>query len=357
MTRPIRLEISLPAIRHNFQFIRQHARSRQLFAVIKADAYGHGVVDTAKALADQADGFALLNIEDAVRLREAGIRQPIALLEGPFDAAEAAAMADYRLGGAAHSIEQMDWLAKGSAERPVEVWLKINSGMNRLGFRLEQAADALARLRALPAVRPTTIMTHFATADEDYGVAEQWERFQPAAAASGLAVCAANSAALLRHPPTHGDIGRPGIALYGASPFGNATGAELGLIPAMTLSADIIAVQHLQPDDAVGYGRRFIAERAMRIGIVACGYADGYPRVAANGTPVAVDGQASGTVGRVSMDMLAVDLSHLPQAGIGSRVELWGPQVPIEQVAAAAGTLSYELMSAVMPRVPRIAHS
>ncbi|POZ62477.1 alanine racemase [Chromobacterium alticapitis] len=353
MTRPIRLEISLPAIRRNFQFIRQHSQSRKLFAVIKADAYGHGVLDTAKALADQADGFALLNIEDAARLREAGIRQPIALLEGPFDAAEAAAMADYRLSGAIHTLEQMAWLAKGSAERLVDIWLKINSGMNRLGFRPEQASDALTRLRSMPGVRPAAIMTHFATADDDFGVAEQWSRFAPVAVASGLPVCAANSAALLRHPLTHGDIGRPGVALYGVSPFDDATGVELGLEPAMTLSADIIAVQQLQEGDAVGYGRRFIADRAMRIGIVACGYADGYPRLAANGTPVAVDGQASGTVARVSMDMLAVDLSHLPQAGIGSRVELWGSQVPIEQVAAAAGTISYELMSAVMPRVPR----
>ena len=353
MTRPIRLEIDLSAIRHNFLFTRQHAQAKRLFAVVKANAYGHGVLDTAKALADLADGFALLNIEDAVALREAGIDRPIALLEGPFDAAEAAAMGEYRLCGAVHSLEQMAWLAKGSAARPAEVWLKINSGMNRLGFRPEQAGDALARLRAEPAIRPAAIMTHFATADDDYGVAEQWSRFAPLAAQSGLPVSAANSAALLRHPHTHGDIGRPGIVLYGASPFEASTGSALGLQPAMTLSADIIAVQHLRGGDAVGYGRRFVADRELRIGIVACGYADGYPRIAANGTPVAVDGAASGIVGRVSMDMLAVDLSHLPQAGVGSRVELWGPQVPIERVAAGAGTISYELMCAVAARVPR----
>ncbi|OHX19908.1 alanine racemase [Chromobacterium sphagni] len=354
MTRPIRLEIDLSAIRHNFQFTRQHAQARRLFAVIKANAYGHGVLDTAKALADLADGFALLNIEDAVALREAGIQHPIALLEGPFDAAEAAAMAEYRLSGAVHSLEQMDWLAKGSARGAVEVWLKVNSGMNRLGFPPAQLNEIQARLRTMPQLRLSTIMTHFSSADDDYGVDEQWRRFAPLAQASGLETSAANSAALLRHPHTHGDIGRPGIILYGASPFDSATGTELGLRPAMTLSADIIAVQTLQSGDAVGYGRRFIAGQAMRIGIVACGYADGYPRIAANGTPVAVDGQASGTVGRISMDMLAVDLSHLPQAGVGSRVELWGAQVPIEQVAAAAGTISYELMCAVATRVPRV---
>ncbi|AUH49751.1 alanine racemase [Chromobacterium sp. ATCC 53434] len=356
MTRPIRLEISLPAIRHNFLSIRQRSQARGLFAVIKANAYGHGVLDTAKTLADLADGFALLNIEDAVLLREAGIDRPIALLEGPFDATEAAAMADYRLGGAVHSEQQMDWLAKGSAQRPVDVWLKINSGMNRLGFRPDQAAAAQARLQAMPQARLAAVMTHFATADEDYGVAEQWGRFAPLAAASGLPVSAANSAALLRHPHTHGDIGRPGIVLYGASPFENETGADLGLAPAMTLSADIIAVQTLQAGDAVGYGRRFVADRSMRIGVVACGYADGYPRIAANGAPAAVDGRPCSLVGRVSMDMLTVDISDLPQAGVGSRVELWGPNAPIERVAAAAGTIGYELMCAAAPRVPRVVH-
>ncbi|AXE29171.1 alanine racemase [Chromobacterium phragmitis] len=354
MTRPIRLEISLPAIRHNFLLTRRHSQARSLFAVVKANAYGHGVLDTAKALADLADGFALLNIEDAIRLREAGLDKPIALLEGPFDAAEAAAMADYRLCGAIHSQQQMDWLAKGSAKRPVDVWLKVNSGMNRLGFRPEAAIAAQARLAALPQARAAAIMTHFATADDDYGVAEQWQRFLPVAAASGLPVSAANSAALLRHPDTHGDIGRPGIVLYGASPFEDRAGAELGLRPAMTLSADIIAVQQLQPGDAVGYGRRFIADRPMRIGVVACGYADGYPRIAANGAPAAIDGQACPLLGRVSMDMLTVDISRLPQAGVGSRVELWGPSAPIEKVAAAAGTISYELMCAAAPRVPRV---
>ncbi|UTH72299.1 alanine racemase [Chromobacterium sp. IIBBL 290-4] len=356
MTRPIRLEIDLPSIRHNFKTTRSRSQARHLFAVVKADAYGHGVLDTAKALADLADGFALLNIEDAVRLREAGITQPIALLEGPFDAAEAEAMAAYRIAGAIHSQQQIAWLAKGSAKQPVETWLKLNSGMNRLGFRPEEAPEALARLQSLPQAKTTTIMTHFATADDDYGVAEQWSRFAPVAAASGLAVSAANSAALFRHPQTHGDVGRPGIVLYGASPFEDSVGADIGLKPAMALSADIIAVQRLQPGDAVGYGRRFVADQPMRIGIVACGYADGYPRIAGNGAPVAVDGQASGLVGRVSMDMLAVDLSHLPQAGVGSRVELWGPNAPIERVAAASGTISYELMCAVAPRVPRIAH-
>ncbi|OWY37572.1 alanine racemase [Xenophilus sp. AP218F] len=354
MTRPIRVEIDLSAIRHNYLHSRQHAQSKQVIAVLKANAYGHGVLDTAKALADCADGFALLNIEDAVLLRDAGLKQPITLLEGPFDQAEATAMAEYQLAGAVHSPQQIAWLAKGSGAKIPEAWLKVNSGMNRLGFQPQEVEEALSALRALPAVRLTTIMTHFSSADDDYGVTEQWRRFAPLAAASGLKISAANSAALFRHPHTHGDIARPGIVLYGSSPFDGSTGADLGLKPAMTLSADIIAVQDIPAGEAVGYGRRFISDKPMRIGIVACGYADGYPRVAANGTPVAVDGQKSGTVGRVSMDMLAVDLSHLPQSGVGSRVELWGPQVPIEQVAASAGTLGYELMCAVAVRVPRV---
>lgn len=355
MTRPIRVEIHPSALLHNYRRCKQLSRSNTTLAVIKADAYGHGSLLTARALADEADGFALLNIEDAIRLRAAGIRQPITLLEGPFDRREVEAMAEYGIAGAIHSPHQMAWLAEGSLPRPVEVWLKVNSGMNRLGFTPEQAPSAIEQLRGLSRARLTTIMTHFATADDERGVEAQWQRFAPVAEASGLAVSAANSAAVFRHPQTHGQTSRPGITLYGCSPFDDATGQELGLLPAMTLSADIIATQQLRPGDAVGYGLRFTAESPMRIGIVACGYADGYPRIAGNGTPVAVDGQLSGTVGRVSMDMMVVDLTHLPQAGVGSRVELWGQEIPIEKVAAASGTIGYELMCAVAPRVPRLA--
>lgn len=357
MTRPIQVEIHRAAIRHNYLLSRAQAPQSKAYAVLKANAYGHGLLDAVQALTDVADGFALLNIEDAVRLREAGVQQDIVLLEGAFDAEEAAAMAHYRLGGAIHSQQQISWLAKGSAKHPVSCWLKINSGMNRLGFTPAEAAPALAQLRALPGVRLDALMTHFATADDDYGVAEQWGRFQPLIAPSALPVSAANSAALFRHPHTHGAVVRPGIVLYGCSPFADVDGAGLGLQAAMTLSSRVIAVQKVPAGDAVGYGRRLVAEGEMRVGIVACGYADGYPRIADNGTPVAVDGQPTGTVGRVSMDMLAVDLSKLPQAGVGSRVELWGPQVPIERVAAGADTLGYELMCAVAPRVPRLVHN
>lgn len=350
MTRPIRLEIDLTAIRHNYLKVKEKAPASQAYATIKANAYGHGVLEVAQALQDIADGYALLNIEDALLLRERGFTQPILLLEGPFDAEEVRLMAEHQLHGALHSEQQFDWL---TGQGPLTVWVKLNSGMNRLGFVAESLPAQLAALTQLPNITVAGVMTHFSSADDEYGIAEQWARFEPLARATGLAVSSANSAAIWAHPDTHKDLVRPGICLYGSSPFAGQTGAELGLKPAMRLSADIIAIQHLQPGDAVGYGRRFIAERAMRIGIVACGYADGYPRIADNGTPVAVDGQASGTVGRVSMDMLAVDLTHLPQAGLGSTVELWGPNIAIETVAQAAGTISYELMCAISSRVPR----
>ncbi|WP_028537135.1 alanine racemase [Paludibacterium yongneupense] len=354
MTRPIRVEIDLSAIKHNYIQSRKQTQNRRALAVIKANAYGHGSTEVATALADVADGFALLNLEDAIALRDAGIEQPLTLLEGPFDEAETRLMAVQKIAGAIHGEHQLEWLRRLDASHPFEAWLKVNSGMNRLGFAPERAVGIAHALAALPGVRLSTLMTHFATADDERGVDEQWACFEPLIAQCGLKVSAANSAAIFRHPRTHGDTVRPGITLYGCSPFEGTTGTDLGLKPAMTLSADVIAVQSLRPGDKVGYGCLFQANEPMRIGIVACGYADGYPRIAIDGTPVAVDGRASRTVGRISMDMLAVDLSHIPQAGIGSRVELWGPAVPLEHVAACAGTLNYELMCAVALRVPRL---
>jgi alanine racemase len=351
MTRPIRVEIDLAAIRHNYLKAKQKAPGSLAFAALKANAYGHGVLEAAQALADCADGLALLNIEDAVLLRQAGINLPIMMLEGPFDGEEVRQMAVHRLAAVLHNERQLDWLDGCGA---LTVWVKLNSGMNRLGFVPERLPAVLERLAGLPNVQVAGVMTHFATADDERGIAEQWAEFLRWAGPAGLAISAANSAAIWSYPDTHRQLVRPGICLYGCSPFADRLGRELELQPAMRLSADIIAIQQLKAGDAVGYGRRFVTERAMRIGIVACGYGDGYPRVAPNGTPVAVDSAPSGIVGRVSMDMLAVDLTALPAAGLGSTVELWGPQVPIETVAQAAGTIGYELMCAVTQRVPRI---
>ena len=331
--------------------VRRAAPSARIMAVIKADGYGHGMLRVAEALSG-SDGFALLDIQDAAQLREAGFRQTIMLLEGAFDAGDMAVAARYDLACVIHSDWQIALLDAYPKSGALDVWLKVNSGMNRLGFAPQQVAQAMEQLRRHRAVREITLMTHFANADEARGVAGPLALFNDIAAPYRMARSLANSAALLRYPETHGDWVRPGLMLYGASPFADASAKQLGLQPAMTLRSRIIAVQELRPGDEVGYGAQFRAEHEMRVGIVACGYADGYPRHAPNGTPVLVDGQTTQTLGRVSMDMLYADLSKLPQADVGSHVVLWGDGPPIEEVARAAGTVSYELMCALTARVP-----
>lgn len=355
MTRPIRVEINLAALRHNYQLCKAQAPDSLTCAVIKANAYGHGVSEIAQALSALADGFAMLNLEDALLLRRQGITKPLALLEGPFEKRDAILMATHQIAGAIHSEHQLHWLNDVHLNHGrFEAWIKVNSGMNRLGFPPRQVRLVMQQLQSMPDVDLTTIMTHFACADDPRGIADQWQAFAPLAQQSGLRISAANAAALFHHPKSHGQLVRPGITLYGCSPFAGQTGKSLGLIPVMTLSADIIAIQHLQAGNTVGYGSIFTADRPMRIGIVACGYADGYPRVVPNGTPVSINGQGSTLVGRVSMDMLAVDLTHLPDSGIGSRVVLWGEDLPMETIATAANTIAYELMCGVTLRVPKI---
>jgi alanine racemase len=372
MPRPIQAKLDLIALESNLQVARR-ATSARIMSVIKADGYGHGLMRAAEALA-ATDGYALLDIQDAVRLREAGYRQTILLLEGVFSAEELPVIAEYDLTCVIHSAWQIAMLdaypgngTPGSGK--LDVWLKVNSGMNRLGFAPQQVAQAMDQLRRHRSVRDITLMTHFANADEARGIREPLALFNDLAAHYRVPRSLANSAALLRYPEAHGDWVRPGIMLYGASPFADASAQQFGLKPAMTLSSRIIATQELRAGGEVGYGALFRADHAMRIGIVACGYADGYPRQSGrvepeapgthrptpcgyNGTPVLVDGQRIMTLGRVSMDMLYVDLSTLPQADIGSRVVMWGEGLPIEEVARAAGTVSYELMCALTSRVP-----
>ncbi|WP_035055084.1 alanine racemase [Andreprevotia chitinilytica] len=351
MTRPILATIHLDAIRHNYAVIKARAAGSKAFAVVKANGYGHGLLRCAAALPD-ADGFATLEFDGAVKLREEGIRQPILLLEGVFDQVELAEAARQDFWIAVHNAEALAWLEQTKLAKPVYVFLKLNTGMNRLGFPAEQAPELVARLKACPNVAGITLMAHFACADEPAkGITNQLNRFETATAGLNLPVSLANSAATFDYPTTHRDWVRNGIALYGSSPFGlSKTAATLGLKAAMTLSSAIIGIQMLQPGDSVGYGAMFTADKAMRIGIVACGYADGYPRHAPNGTPVLVAGQRSRLLGRISMDMLAVDLTDIPQAQLGSDVELWGQALSIDEVAAAAGTIGYELMCAVAPR-------
>jgi alanine racemase len=346
--RPLIARISSEALAHNLAVARRHAGGAKILSVIKASAYGHGLNRAARALA-ASDGFAVLNVEEAVTLRQMGIEKPILLLEGPFDSYELSAYSELNLTPVLHSPHQLEWLPQAS--EPISVFLKFNSGMNRLGFPLADFEAVVERVKAQAKVAQITLMTHFATADEDFGIDWQWQHFITKAQATGLPISAANSAALLRYPETRRDWVRAGIMLYGASPFADVSAAELGLKPAMTLQSEIIAVQTLKPGEALGYGLTYMADEAMRVGIAACGYADGYPRHAPTGTPILVNGQRTRTLGRVSMDMLAVDLSNVPAAGIGSPVVLWGEGMPVEEVARTAGTVSYELLCALAPRV------
>ena len=349
--RPIQARISIGAMAHNLRVARSHAGTARAFAVVKANAYGHGLSRARRALA-AADGFAVLTLEEAANLRQMGVEQPILLLEGLFGADEIATCVELDLWPVLHHATHLDWLQQQPPTRPIQVFLKFDSGMHRLGFPLADHAAIVARTRRLPGVAGITLMTHFAQADETAGVAWQLQPFLDEISAYGLPWSSANSAALLRYPETLGTWVRPGLMLYGASPFADVPAAQLGLRPAMTLQSEIIGVQRLQAGEGVGYGQLFRADRPMRVGIVACGYADGYPRHALTGTPVLVDGRISRTLGRVSMDMLCVDLSDCPDAGVGSPVVLWGEGLPVDTVAMAAGTSSYELLCALAARVP-----
>lgn len=351
MNRPIRARIDGGALKHNLEVARKHANQSRVLAVIKANAYGHGLLRAAQALGD-ADGFAVLDLDAAVRLREAGFRQRIVLLQGFFTSHELPVIAEHRLTVVIHHQEQIAMLASVGLPVKIDAFLKINTGMNRLGISPSTFNDALDALRKNPLIGGITLMTHFACADEADGVAEQLARFQTVCRDTDLPCSLANSAALLCFPQTHGDWVRPGIMLYGASPFADRGHEEFGLKPVMTLTSELIAVQQLQAGDAVGYGAAFRSGGAKRVGIVACGYADGYPRHAPTGTPVLIDGARSQTLGRVSMDMLCVDLSELPQAGVGSQVTLWGEGLAVDEIARHAGTLGYELLCALAPRVP-----
>ncbi|MDD4911110.1 MAG: alanine racemase [Sideroxydans sp.] len=350
MSRPIRAHINLSALKHNLRVVRRHA-SAKVMAVVKANAYGHGLLRVAEALRD-AEGFALLDIRDAIILRDAGFRQTILLLEGFFTQEEVPLLAEYELTTVVHNHQQLAWLEAYPRKNGLSVWLKINTGMNRLGFMPADVPAVMERLKSYRGVRDVTLMTHFAQADEAVGIAKQLEVFNHVAASYHAPRSLANSATILRHPDAQGDWVRPGIMLYGSSPFADVSAQALGLQAVETLSSELISVRELRRGECVGYGASFRAENTMRIGTVACGYADGYPRHAATGTPILVNGKRTRTLGRVSMDMLAVDLSDISDAQIGSPVVLWGEGLPVDEVASAAGTISYELLCALAQRVP-----
>lgn len=352
MSRPIVASLDLQALRQNLQVVRRAAPHSRVWSVVKANAYGHGLDRVWSALG-ATDGFAMLNLEEAILLRERGWKGPILLLEGFFHADELALFDKYRLTTSLHSNWQVKALANARLNAPLDVYLKINSGMNRLGFAPERVHSVWQQLRAIKNVGQLTLMAHFADADKPEGIAEPMRRIEQAAEGIDAPRSLANSAATLWHPQAHFDWVRPGIVLYGASPSGQWRDvATSGLQPVMSLKSEIIGIQNLKAGETVGYGSRYRAGEEQRIGIVACGYADGYPRHAPDGAPVLVDGVRTGIVGTVSMDMLTVDLTPCPQAGIGSPVELWGNTIKVDDVASAAGTVGYELLTALAPRVP-----
>jgi alanine racemase len=357
MPRPIEAVVDRAAIAHNLGVVRARTPGRFVWAVVKADAYGHGIERVLPALA-AADGLALLDLAEAQRARAAGWSRPILLLEGFFDAGDLDAVRTLGLTPVVHCFEQIGMLEGIGAGTPVEVYLKLNTGMNRLGFAPGQADAALRRLRAVAAIRVISLLTHLANADRadagqgPAGVDEQLRELRAALPQWDGPYSVANSAAVFLHPQVGGQSIRPGIALYGGTPASGTAARRFGLLPAMRLASRVLAIQPVAAGHSIGYGGRWVAGRDSRIAVVACGYADGYPRHAPDGTPVAVAGQRAPLAGRVSMDMLTVDVTEVPQAANGSPVELWGAQVPIDEVAERAGTVGYELMCALAPRVP-----
>lgn len=356
MPRPIQARIDLSALRHNCARVRSQTPSARVWAVLKADAYGHGLLRVARSLAANVEGFAVLELSAAITLRNAGLKHPIMLLEGCFEPADLQLCAEYGLTPAVHHLEQLRMFASVRLPAPLPVYLKINTGMNRLGFTAPELPALQAMIEASEGVGKVGVMTHFANADDDLGVQWQLERFtemrQGWLGRLPGEVSMANSAAILRYPQTAHDWVRPGIVLYGASPLADASAESFGLKPVMTLSSKILGVQDVPVGDRVGYGGTYEVKRPTRIGIVACGYADGYPRHAPSGTPILVAGKRTTTVGRVSMDMLACDLTDIPDAGVDSPVVLWGEGMPADEVATAAGTISYEMFCALARRVP-----
>jgi alanine racemase len=356
MPRPIEALIHTGALAHNLARARAAAPDARVWAVVKARAYGHGIERVFEGLRG-ADGFALLDLAEAEQLRALGWRGPVLLLEGAFEPRDLELCSRLDLWPVVHHEPQIDWLAAHKTHAPQRVFLKLNSGMNRLGFRPGSLRSAWTRLNALPQVGEITLMTHFSDADGERGIAHQVAAFEAATRDLPGERSLANSAAILRHG-VHADWVRAGIMVYGSAPdFPLHDITQWDLQPTMTLRSKLIATQRLARGDTVGYGSSFTAEGEMTLGIVACGYADGYPRHAASGTPMLVNGVRTRTVGRVSMDMIAVDLTPVPAAGVGSEVTLWGEgphsaRLAIDEVAHAAGTIGYELMCALAPRVP-----
>jgi alanine racemase len=368
MPRPIYAVIDTDAMSRNLHRIRRDVPGKRVWAVVKANAYGHGIEHAVLGL-NAADGLAMLDFSEAQRCRAAGWTKPILMLEGAFDGLDLSLANTLSLSLVVHDEAGLDALemfadAQGASFRLPAVWLKLNTGMNRLGFSRDSWSEALRRaflFQKTGKSQELGVMSHFARADDDAGIASAMSIWCEAQAQAGvlgkIQTCLANSAATLRYAGAQADWVRSGIALYGATPFSWVDAPEysadkLSLSPTMGLYSTLIALRDIAAGEQVGYGGSFVAAGPMRIGIVACGYADGYPRIARSGTPVWIEGKRCPTAGRVSMDMLAVDITHVPEARLGSVVELWGKRLPIDEVADCANTIGYELMCALAARVP-----
>lgn len=350
--RPAQARIDLQALQHNFRRVRALAPDSKVMAIIKANAYGHGLVQVAQALSG-ADAFGVVCIEEAISLREAGIGRRIVLLEGLFGEDDLALIHGYQLDVVIHHASQLEILERSQLLQPLHVWLKIDSGMHRLGFAADQVMAVSERLKKLPMLGSLGYMSHFACADEPQNSATQiqLERFNEVCADLAGERSLANSAAVLAWPATHYDWVRPGIMLYGSSPFPEKSAAELELQPVMTLASSLIAVNLHRKGDAIGYGGDWTCPADMPVGVAAIGYGDGYPRHAPAGTPLLVNGKRTPLIGRVSMDMICIDLRLLPDAKVGDEVILWGAGLAVDEVAQQAGTIAYELLCGVASRV------
>lgn len=361
--RPLVADIDLDALRHNYQLACRCAPKSRSVAVIKADAYGHGALACAQALERDAPAFAVACIEEAITLRQGGVTTPIVLLEGIFSADELALVDVHGFWIAVHSQWQIDALLAATPSQSIPVWLKVDSGMHRLGFAIEEAAAIWRKLSAAPNVTALHLMSHFATADlqDSRYFNQQMARLQGLANELDAPLCLANSPATLAWPVAHGDWNRPGVMLYGSDPLEVANDITQQLQPVMTLRSEVIAMRELEEGEPVGYSGRWRAPRRSRIAVVACGYGDGYDRHARDGTPVLVNGQRCAIAGKVSMDMLTVDVTDVPDAVIGSEVVLWGRAsngviLPVDEVARYCDTISYTLLTGVLPRAPRRYH-
>lgn len=376
MARALKATINTAALKHNFQCIKQKVQPAKILSMIKANGYGHGIINVAKTL-EESDAFGVACIEEALTLREASIQNRIILMEGFFSSAELQDMLRFQLEPVIHHqtqvmaliehekqwqstlthmspVTSMSSMSPMTPKTPLNVWIKIDTGMHRLGFSLSEFQEAYRVLKSLKSLQIQGLMTHFACADELHNpkTKEQMSHFQTLVKDISLDKSLANSAAIWEWPESHGNWVRPGIMLYGVSPFKGKRGLDLGLIPAMTLSTSLISIQWLKKGEKVGYGGIYACEQDMPVGVVAVGYADGYPRHAPWNTPLLLNGKRIPLVGRVSMDMITVDLSSQPDAKVGDSIELWGENLPVEEVANHMGTLGYELLTSLSPRVP-----